>query len=112
MLNRSQTLNHLGSFILSYYNDKNTLYHLALLQGKNQNISPSGVCLADFKRLWVKTKNTNSDLFLLRKKGYLWVTSVSYPRGLRRYYYTLTTKGKAKLWLPLTPRERFYLKFL
>ena len=89
-----------------------TLYNLAILQGHKDNISSCGVCLADFKRMWIKKQDTYKDLHRLKNSWFIAVTSVSYPRGLRRYYYTLTIKGKDKLELPLSLREKFYLKFI
>jgi len=85
-----------------------TLYDFVLLTWL-PTVSHHWICLKDFSNAWYKKKNTHKYLHNLRKKGYLWVTSVSYPRGMKRYYYTITPKGKQALWLKLSSREKILL---
>lgn len=89
-----------------------TLCTLALLQGLDTNISPCGVCLKDFENAGYKKSYTNNDLYDLRKKWYIEVIDVSYPKGMRRFYHRITIKGKQALKIPLTAWEKFYLLFV
>ena len=92
----------------------NTLQAVYLFEGSKHNLSSKWVCLEDFKKYWIKTNDTNIDLFNLRRAGYLRVTWIEYPRGMKRFYHVLTPKGKQKLnevfnaCIPLSLRDRFY----
>ena len=91
-----------------------TLQAVYLFEGSKHNLSPYGVCLEDFKAYWIKTKYTKHDLLKLRRAGFLRVTCIEYPRGMKRFYHVLTPKGKQKLnevfnaCIPLSKRDRFY----
>jgi hypothetical protein len=88
-----------------------TLYTIALLQWSESNISSCGVCLEDIKNAGYKKWHTRNELMRLRKKWYIEITGIEYPRGMKRFYHKLTIKGKQKLWLKLSAWEKFFLLF-
>ncbi len=92
----------------------NTLSNVYRLEWSKNNVSKKWVCLEDLKDFWVKWKQTNKELLKLRRAGFLRVTCIEYPRGMKRFYHVLTPKGKQKLnevfnaCIPLSKRDRFY----